>query len=242
MLWSSTWSRTKLCLLFSQRWVCNVSLCLLTPQEAFQKTLCLRFLGHWTWRGAYIWVSSQLSSVSVTQASHPIWGALQCPTWPPSATLERHRSAKSGGSYLSPVIRCPFITWDLSDGWNPTSRRVKWNPSVYLAATFPRVYYVWIAHSLQGSDAQTVFLLFLFPTRIYSIQNSTKLSSLLTGGFFFVNPMRSKNYVTVMDPLQEIYGNLMGSLLFIPPLLGEVFWFAAILASLGEYLLWSYTC
>ncbi|KAM6382155.1 LOW QUALITY PROTEIN: high affinity choline transporter 1-like [Alca torda] len=57
--------------------------------------------------------------------------------------------------------------------------------------------------------------------------------SLVVGGFFFVNPMRSKNYVTVMDPLQETYGNVMGSLLFIPPLLGEVFWFAAILASLG---------
>ncbi|KAM9019853.1 high affinity choline transporter 1-like [Ara ararauna] len=57
--------------------------------------------------------------------------------------------------------------------------------------------------------------------------------SLVIGGFFFVNQMRSKNYVTVMDPLQETYGNLMGSLLFIPPLLGEVFWFAAILASLG---------
>ncbi|XP_013811414.1 high affinity choline transporter 1-like [Apteryx mantelli] len=57
--------------------------------------------------------------------------------------------------------------------------------------------------------------------------------SLVIGGFFFVNPMRSRNYVTVMDPLQEIYGNMMGSLLFIPPLLGEVFWFAAILASLG---------
>lgn len=49
--------------------------------------------------------------------------------------------------------------------------------------------------------------------------------------------MRSKNYVTVMDPLQETYGNMMGTLLFIPPLLGEVFWFAAILASLGKYLL-----
>ncbi|XP_009930895.2 high affinity choline transporter 1 isoform X3 [Opisthocomus hoazin] len=57
--------------------------------------------------------------------------------------------------------------------------------------------------------------------------------SLVIGGFFFVNPMRSKNYVTVMDPLQETFGNVMGSLLFIPPLLGEVFWFAAILASLG---------
>ncbi|KAM8821822.1 high affinity choline transporter 1-like [Eudromia elegans] len=57
--------------------------------------------------------------------------------------------------------------------------------------------------------------------------------ALLIGGFFFVNPMRSRNYMTVMDPLQETYGNMMGSLLIIPPLLGEVFWFAAILASLG---------
>ncbi|NXI65349.1 SC5A7 protein, partial [Anseranas semipalmata] len=57
--------------------------------------------------------------------------------------------------------------------------------------------------------------------------------SLVIGGFFFVNPMRSKNYVTVMDPLQATYGNVMGSLLFIPLLLGEMFWFAAILASLG---------
>lgn len=73
------------------------------------------------------------------------------------------------------------------------------------------------------------------------MQNATKMSSLLIGGFFFVNPMRSKNYVTVMDPLQEAYGNMMGSLLFIPPLLGEVFWFAAILASLGKSLLCCYS-
>lgn len=74
------------------------------------------------------------------------------------------------------------------------------------------------------------------------MQNSTKMSSLLTGGFFFVNQMRSKNYVAVMDPLQETYGNVMGSLLFIPPLLGEVFWFAALLASLGKYSLCRYIC
>lgn len=48
--------------------------------------------------------------------------------------------------------------------------------------------------------------------------------------------------MTVMDPLQESYGNMMGTLLFIPPLLGEVFWFAAILASLGKYLLSCYIC
>ncbi|KAM6447902.1 high-affinity choline transporter 1-like [Liasis olivaceus] len=57
--------------------------------------------------------------------------------------------------------------------------------------------------------------------------------SLLVGGLFFVNPMRMRNYVTLMDPIQEIYGNVMGCLLFIPPLIADIFWFAAILASLG---------
>ncbi|XP_053312512.1 high affinity choline transporter 1-like [Spea bombifrons] len=58
-------------------------------------------------------------------------------------------------------------------------------------------------------------------------------ASFVIGGFFFVKPMRSKNYVTMMDPLQEKFGGTMGSILFIPPLLGDVFWFASILASLG---------
>ncbi|KAH0625199.1 hypothetical protein JD844_033425 [Phrynosoma platyrhinos] len=44
--------------------------------------------------------------------------------------------------------------------------------------------------------------------------------------------MRKKNYVTMMDPIQEAYGNVMATLLFIPPLIADIFWFAAILASL----------
>ncbi|XP_070799773.1 high-affinity choline transporter 1-like [Pituophis catenifer annectens] len=56
--------------------------------------------------------------------------------------------------------------------------------------------------------------------------------SLLVGGFFFVKPMRMRNYVTLMDPIQEMYGNVMGCLLFIPPLIADIFWFAAVLASL----------
>uniref|UniRef100_A0A8C6VHY1 High affinity choline transporter 1 n=1 Tax=Naja naja TaxID=35670 RepID=A0A8C6VHY1_NAJNA len=57
--------------------------------------------------------------------------------------------------------------------------------------------------------------------------------SLLVGGFFFVNPMRMRNYMTLMDPIQEMYGNVMSCLLFIPPLIADIFWFAAVLASLG---------
>ncbi|XP_075054837.1 high affinity choline transporter 1-like [Mixophyes fleayi] len=58
-------------------------------------------------------------------------------------------------------------------------------------------------------------------------------ATFIIGALFFVKPMRSKNYVTMMDPLQEAFGGMMGSFLFIPPLLGDIFWFASILASLG---------
>ena len=47
--------------------------------------------------------------------------------------------------------------------------------------------------------------------------------------------MRTKGYVTMLDPLQDAYGSRMGGLLFLPALCGEVFWSAGILAALGEY-------
>ena len=45
--------------------------------------------------------------------------------------------------------------------------------------------------------------------------------------------MRKKEYFTMLDPFQEKYGPRMGGLLYIPALLGEIFWSAAILAALG---------
>ncbi|XP_018422527.1 PREDICTED: high affinity choline transporter 1 [Nanorana parkeri] len=57
--------------------------------------------------------------------------------------------------------------------------------------------------------------------------------SLIVGGLFFAKPMRSKGYVTMLDPFQQIYGRRMGGLLFIPALMGEMFWAAAILSALG---------
>jgi hypothetical protein len=57
---------------------------------------------------------------------------------------------------------------------------------------------------------------------------------LLAGGIFFANKMRTKGYVTMLDPLQDAYGSRMGGLLFLPALCGEVFWSAGILAALGE--------
>ncbi|XP_048759125.1 high-affinity choline transporter 1-like [Ostrea edulis] len=57
--------------------------------------------------------------------------------------------------------------------------------------------------------------------------------SLLFGGLFFAEKMRTEGYVTMLDPFQLKYGQRMGGLLYIPALLGEVFWTAAILAALG---------
>ncbi|XP_029460433.1 high affinity choline transporter 1 [Rhinatrema bivittatum] len=57
--------------------------------------------------------------------------------------------------------------------------------------------------------------------------------SLVVGGLFFAKPMRSKGYVTMLDPFQQTYGKRMGGLLFIPALMGEMFWAAAILSALG---------
>ncbi len=46
--------------------------------------------------------------------------------------------------------------------------------------------------------------------------------------------MRSRGYVTMLDPFQQLYGKRMGGLLFVPALMGEIFWSAAILSALGR--------
>lgn len=57
--------------------------------------------------------------------------------------------------------------------------------------------------------------------------------SLILGGIFFAGPMRKQGYVTMLDPLQDRFGEKMGGLLFLPAFCGEVFWAAGILAALG---------
>jgi high affinity choline transporter 7 len=48
--------------------------------------------------------------------------------------------------------------------------------------------------------------------------------------------MRKQGYITMLDPLQDSFGERMGGLLFLPALCGEVFWAAGILAALGATL------
>lgn len=54
------------------------------------------------------------------------------------------------------------------------------------------------------------------------------------GAIFFVKPIRAKQYVTLMDPFQQKYGNAVAATLFIPCIMADILWAACILGLLGE--------
>ncbi|KAF3838513.1 hypothetical protein F7725_010281 [Dissostichus mawsoni] len=55
----------------------------------------------------------------------------------------------------------------------------------------------------------------------------------MTGGLFFAKPMRDKKYVTMMDPFQIKYGNVISGLLTIALLISDIIWVAGTLIGLG---------
>lgn len=57
--------------------------------------------------------------------------------------------------------------------------------------------------------------------------------SLIIGGLFFARKMRRHRFKTLLDPLAQRFGKRMTTVLFLPALLGEIFWTAAILTALG---------
>ena len=57
--------------------------------------------------------------------------------------------------------------------------------------------------------------------------------SLVIGGLWFAPIMRRHRYLTLLDPFEQRFGTRAAALLYIPALLGEVFWTAAILTALG---------
>ena len=57
--------------------------------------------------------------------------------------------------------------------------------------------------------------------------------SLIIGGLFFASIMRKRAYTTMLDPFEQRYGKNVSSMLFLPALVGEIFWCAAILTALG---------
>ncbi|XP_067841648.1 high-affinity choline transporter 1-like [Heptranchias perlo] len=68
---------------------------------------------------------------------------------------------------------------------------------------------------------------------VWTVAPWTSLLCLFIGGLFFAKKMRTQKYVTMLDPFQQRYGNCIASLVFIPAIIGEIFWSAAILAALG---------
>ncbi|XP_068169537.1 high-affinity choline transporter 1-like [Antennarius striatus] len=57
--------------------------------------------------------------------------------------------------------------------------------------------------------------------------------NLILGGLFFAKPMRSKCYLTMLDPFQHRYGNMFTATLLLPALVSDILWVACILAALG---------
>ncbi|CAN7937760.1 unnamed protein product [Ixodes hexagonus] len=57
--------------------------------------------------------------------------------------------------------------------------------------------------------------------------------SLLVAAAFFSGPMWRAGHVTLLDPLEQAFGSRITALLFLPALMGEVFWCGAILNALG---------
>lgn len=60
--------------------------------------------------------------------------------------------------------------------------------------------------------------------------------SLVLGGLFFAGRMRRLGFRTLLDLFERRYGKRVAAGLFVPALMGEVFWSAAILAALGTTL------
>ena len=54
------------------------------------------------------------------------------------------------------------------------------------------------------------------------------------GGLFYARQMRDAEHKTMLDPLQDCFGQGWGCMLYLPALAGETLWSASILAALGE--------
>ena len=51
---------------------------------------------------------------------------------------------------------------------------------------------------------------------------------------FFVDRLRSRHCITLIDALQSAYGPVWGALVYLPSCLGDVCWAAAVLSALGS--------
>jgi len=57
--------------------------------------------------------------------------------------------------------------------------------------------------------------------------------SMAVGGLVFAGRMRRMQFTTLLDPFERRYGRQIAAWLFLPALVGDIFWSAAILVALG---------
>ncbi|XP_040894295.1 high-affinity choline transporter 1-like isoform X2 [Toxotes jaculatrix] len=89
----------------------------------------------------------------------------------------------------------------------------------------------WVGGGYIMGTAEAVYS----PTRglIWAMGPPAYLINFVLGGLFFAKPMRSKRYVTMLDPFQHRYGNAFTATLLLPALVSDILWVACILAALG---------
>jgi solute carrier family 5 (high affinity choline transporter), member 7 len=58
--------------------------------------------------------------------------------------------------------------------------------------------------------------------------------SLILGGLFFAKTMRRHEFTTLIDPFEARFGKRWAVVLFLPALMGEVFWSAELLVAVGS--------
>ncbi|KAM9853895.1 high affinity choline transporter 1-like [Aulostomus maculatus] len=89
----------------------------------------------------------------------------------------------------------------------------------------------WVGGGYIMGTAEAVYS----PTQglIWAMGPPAYLINFLLGGLFFAKPMRSKCYVTMLDPFQHRYGNMFTAALLLPALISDILWVACILAALG---------
>jgi solute carrier family 5 (high affinity choline transporter), member 7 len=58
--------------------------------------------------------------------------------------------------------------------------------------------------------------------------------SLIVGGLFFARTMRRYEFTTLIDPFEARFGKQWAAVLFLPAMMGEVFWSAELLVAIGS--------
>ncbi|XP_029378306.1 high-affinity choline transporter 1-like [Echeneis naucrates] len=89
----------------------------------------------------------------------------------------------------------------------------------------------WVGGGYIMGTAEAVYT----PTQglIWALGPFSYVINFILAGLFFAKPMRSKRYVTMLDPFQRRYGNIFTAALLVPILVSDLLWVASILNALG---------